>query len=1015
MAPKKQWGNAPQESTTANSPRWGNAPQESTTANGRWGSAPQESTTAGAKWGSSPQESTTGSPKSGNAAKGSCPVYSVYVLDGVMFTVSRVISDQSGEAIIFDVENDGHPYALKLYRSGVVPNHDVLQRIMDLRGNGLLVDIFAHGVWHDDIGGGNYHYEIMERCDGGSLATISVKGDEARLKELACQMASALDFAHAHGVLHCDVKPANFLFTDKSQTRFVLTDWGLAKALDKEGRTVTDDGRTKIYAAPEMYTYIPGTPTYVGPKADFFSMGMALMALWMGEGRLLADETKLVHDKQEETLPYPRRGEMSDHTLGLIKALTRRNPDVRAGFSDIIRWAKGEKIYEDKTDDSLVEFKIVFNATEGLIAHTPKELSDMMWANQALAKKYLYADKIAGWFRDIERPELAMEMEDITENRFPGNQQSGLYAACLTLNPEMPFPFFTGNKKIPIHDLKELGEAFGKGELREGHVPGLASENFLTWAAIHNAALAGKAMKTPKDAWRIIYTLLPERGYDFKPLQQNQLATPEQFGRQIMAECTGQSPVMLSGSLTDKWNSSRLRAYLASKGIYDKQISWVAYCLDIKSKDNRMKFVPYTMRVAQMKAATGLIGSVPPITVGGITFSKPKDLEGADLSALDSAQQNTLADWLSLFYQENPTADYKKKSYLQLTTEYGELLDNLSECSYSQQAVDGMAEAQVTFQVNKESWRKVKVWRWIAGIFGFLPLLLMICAGVYMTVEMGALDFSDSLMKVGYWVGLGVGGIVFLCMLGEDYGFIFAGGAGLICFGLIKLAFAFLGTIVPWLVIGLMLLALILLGKKVFFGEKNYIDDQYTDLEWDEAVERYFTAIRFDCQDKVFPDNVPADYPLCVLDESSERALAELPEVRKSAIYMLGMALLGAALCWFTIKGVNKPEDAPSSGIELLTGRYSGDIEGTPAVISFRKLAGDRMEADMSINYRSGATEQKMEGDLPGAFPIVLKKSDNASIYLQIDTVYARDKATVARGVYCNSKKNLRKVSIHKP
>ncbi len=410
MAPKKQWGSAPQESTTANRPGWGSSPQESTTAaKPGWGSAPQESTTSGGKWGSAPQESTTGAPKPMTGVKPNCPVYSVYVLDGLHFTVNRVISDQSGEAIIFDVEHEGQPYALKLYRHGVVPNHDVLQRIMDLRGNGLLVDIYAYGIWHDEVAGGDYHYEVMQRCDGGSLATINVQGNEARLKELVCKMAAALDFAHRNGVLHRDVKPANFLFSDKSQTHFVLTDWGLAKTLDKDGRTVTDDGRTKIYAAPEMYTYIPGTPTFVGPKADFFSMGMALMALWMGEGRLLVDETKLVHDKQEETLPYPRRGEMSEHTLGLIKALTRRNPEVRAGFDDVVRWSKGERIYQEKADDSLSEFKIVFNATEGLIAHTPKELSDMMWANRDLAEKYLSMISM-NWVRPWKKVSSEMDI-----------------------------------------------------------------------------------------------------------------------------------------------------------------------------------------------------------------------------------------------------------------------------------------------------------------------------------------------------------------------------------------------------------------------------------------------------------------------------------------------------------------------------------------------------------------------------------------------------------------------------
>ncbi len=933
----------------------------------------------------------------------------------MLFTVSSVISDQSGEAIIFDVEHDGRHYALKLYRHGVVPNHEVLQRIMDIRGNGLLVDIYAHGVWHDKVTGLDHHYEVMQRCEGGSLATINIQGDEVRLKELACQMAAALDFAHSNGVLHRDVKPANFIFTDKAQTHLVLTDWGLAKSLDKNNRAVTDDGRTKIYAAPEMYTYIPGTPTYVGPKADFFSMGMTLLALWMGEGKLLADETKLVHDKQEETLPYPRRGEMSDHTLGLIKALTRRNPEIRAGFDDVVRWSKGENIYQEKEDDALAEFKIVFNATDGLIAHTPKELSDMMWENQDLATKYLYSDKIAKWFRDIERPELAMAMEDITENRFPGNRQAGLYAACLTLNADMPFPFTGGGKGVSIHDLKELGESLEKGILTKKHVSAMASEAFLMWAATRDAALAGKAMKTPKDAWRIAYTLLPERGYDFRPINESELATPEQLGIRIMAECSGEVSADLTNSLDGKWAASRMHAYLSSKGIYGKQISWVKYCLDIDSADNQKKFAPYTLRVAQMKIAAGLAGRIPPIKICGVTFAKPSDTEEADYSDFSTDEQDIVADWLSLSYQENPNADYKKKTYFQLSSEYVYMLDNIPDCTYIQQSRDGLADIQASLQVYDESWRKVKIWRWVAGILGFLPLLAMIVIGAYLTIDMGALDLSNSLSKVGYWVGIGIGGIVFLYTFDDDNSIIIAGGAGLVSFGLTKLAFAFLGMIAPWFVLGLMLITLIAMGKKVFLGEKKGFDDQYTDLDWDEAIDRYSVGICFDCLDKVFPENVPDDYPMCVMDESSDRALNELPKVRKSAIYMLGMSILGAALCWFTVRGIT--DDTPEKSlqaIEILTGKFKGDIGGTPATITFQRLADGTIKAVMDIRYNSGAITQEMQGDMRETFPVTLPKTDDQSIYLRIDTTFTRDDVTMAKGAYCNSKKNIREVTISK-
>ncbi len=187
----------------------------------------------------------------------------------------------------------------------------------------------------------------------------------------------------------------------------------------------------------------------------------------------------------------------------------------------------------------------------------------------------------------------------------------------------------------------------------------------------------------------------------------------------------------------------------------------------MNSDDNKRKFVPYTSRVALMKLATGFIGSAPAISIGGFTLTKPSDVEDSDLSSLESDQQDIVADWLTLFYQEDPKADYKKKSFLQLSSEYGGMLDNLPSSTYSLLSEDGVADIQASLQVNHESWRKVKIWRWIAGIFGFLPLLAMIVIGVYLTVEMGALDFSGSLIKAGYWVGLGIGGIVFSACLAK--------------------------------------------------------------------------------------------------------------------------------------------------------------------------------------------------------------------------------------------------------
>ncbi len=431
----KNWGAPPQKSDTAsvNHPDWGNSP-------------PQKSDTAKSArpgWGQGgPQKSDTGTPGAAQGAPRRCdvPVYSVFVLNKVMYRNVRVISEESGEAKIFEVEADGKRYALKMYRYGIRPDHAVLDRIMKLRGSGLLVDIYDHGTWHDDQQGVDFDYEVMQLCPGGSLATVQLEGNEGQLKEIALKMTAAIDFLHRKGIVHRDVKPANFMFTDEARTRFVLTDWGFAKILDKNGRAVSDDGRTKIYTAPELYIKIPGQVSYVDPRVDFYSLGMSLLALWRGEGLFIADEQQLVSQKLDEELPYPGRKEMSEHMLSLIKALTRNNPEKRAGFEDIRRWAAGEIIYHDTAADNVdAEYRIVFSGEKNLIAHNHEELGAMMWDNQKLAKKYLYGNMIADWLKEAGRPEMAMRMREITEMEYPSDTDTGLYAACLELMPQMPF------------------------------------------------------------------------------------------------------------------------------------------------------------------------------------------------------------------------------------------------------------------------------------------------------------------------------------------------------------------------------------------------------------------------------------------------------------------------------------------------------------------------------------------------------------------------------------------------
>ena len=359
---------------------------------------------------------------------------------GVKYTFKQMLSKNSGEAFVFLVSNNNTSFVLKLYKPHHHPNHDVLETLTRVRSDySPLINVYAHGVWTDPTTHWPYDFEVMQHCTGGSLADVSFKGKEKELAKVAVEMAAAIDFCHKHNILHRDIKPANFLYTDKSRQRIALADFGIAMTTDSNGslkaddnRRAIDEARTVIYAAPEMYyRTMHGFNPNVSYKSDFYSLGLTLMALWMGEGTFTADESKLVTMKNSNTLVYPSPKEMSTHMLSLLMALTRCDPNERAAMPEIVRWVKGEDIFDvpDDGEAKLSRFRVPFNVKDGLVATTPQELAQMMGSHPDLAKRYLYQDQIGKWLKEFEMFPEASAIEDITERLYAKDKDGGLYAA----------------------------------------------------------------------------------------------------------------------------------------------------------------------------------------------------------------------------------------------------------------------------------------------------------------------------------------------------------------------------------------------------------------------------------------------------------------------------------------------------------------------------------------------------------------------------------------------------------
>lgn len=127
------------------------------------------------------------------------------------------------------------------------------------------------------------YYMVIEFIEGPTLKErlqeLAAKGERMPLEEavsIVIAITNALDYAHQHGMVHRDVKPANIMFTREGQP--VLTDFGIAKIVNLAGLTASGTMvGTPAYMAPEQGMGQPGDE-----RSDIYSLGVVLYQLVTG-------------------------------------------------------------------------------------------------------------------------------------------------------------------------------------------------------------------------------------------------------------------------------------------------------------------------------------------------------------------------------------------------------------------------------------------------------------------------------------------------------------------------------------------------------------------------------------------------------------------------------------------------------------------------------------------------------------------------------------------------------------
>ncbi len=190
--------------------------------------------------------------------------------EGGVGCVFRAVDRATGQVVAVKLLHEQSPRTIERFAEEA--------RVLAAVGHPHVVGYVAHGV----TGAGD-PYLAMDWLEGESLLERLVRGPlgvEESL-DLAHRVADALAVAHAHGIVHRDVKPSNLFLVGGAASGVRVLDFGMATAV--RAFSVSSRSRSVVgtpgYMAPEQAR---GGPERVDARADVFSLGAVLFQCLTG-------------------------------------------------------------------------------------------------------------------------------------------------------------------------------------------------------------------------------------------------------------------------------------------------------------------------------------------------------------------------------------------------------------------------------------------------------------------------------------------------------------------------------------------------------------------------------------------------------------------------------------------------------------------------------------------------------------------------------------------------------------
>jgi serine/threonine protein kinase len=213
----------------------------------------------------------------------------------------------------------GEVVALKLLKPEISSD----QAMMDRFKNELL---FARKITHKNVCRvhefnrlGGIAYTSMEFVEGESLRQVLNRFGGVPVRkalDLAQQICSGLQEAHAQGIVHRDLKPENVMLDAQGNVK--IMDFGIARSMEAGTRLTGSMVGTPAYMAPEQ---VAGKP--VDYRTDVYSLGLILYEVFTGTPAFHAENAVAVALKQMRESPRPPHEIESTIPVGIERAILR--------------------------------------------------------------------------------------------------------------------------------------------------------------------------------------------------------------------------------------------------------------------------------------------------------------------------------------------------------------------------------------------------------------------------------------------------------------------------------------------------------------------------------------------------------------------------------------------------------------------------------------------------------------------------------------------------------------------